>query len=143
MRSYNLGLMYTTGEGVPQNDTEAVRWFRMAADQGRCQGAVPVWVSCMTLVEGVPQNDTEAVRWFRMAADQGRCHGTEQSGCHVCHWRRHSQGLHTGLCLVEHCRGTRQRNGKGELENHHKRNDDCWHNQGTGTIARILGSLWT
>ena len=31
---YNLGLIYFKGEGVPKNDTEAVKWFRKAADQG-------------------------------------------------------------------------------------------------------------
>ena len=31
---YNLGLMYTNGDGVPQDDTEAARWYRSAADQG-------------------------------------------------------------------------------------------------------------
>ena len=31
---YNLGVMYTTGEGVPENDAEAVRWYRLAAEQG-------------------------------------------------------------------------------------------------------------
>ena len=31
---FNLGLMYDTGEGVPKNDAEAARWFRMAAEQG-------------------------------------------------------------------------------------------------------------
>ena len=30
----SLGYMYATGEGVPQNDAEAVRWYRMAAEQG-------------------------------------------------------------------------------------------------------------
>jgi len=31
---YNLGLMYANGDGVPQNDEEAVRWYRLAAEQG-------------------------------------------------------------------------------------------------------------
>ena len=31
---FNLGLMYATGEGVPEDDAEAVRWYRMAAEQG-------------------------------------------------------------------------------------------------------------
>jgi TPR repeat protein len=31
---YNLGLMYATGEGVPQDDAQAVTWFRQAAEQG-------------------------------------------------------------------------------------------------------------
>jgi TPR repeat protein len=30
----DLGFMYSTGEGVPQDDTEAGRWYRLAADQG-------------------------------------------------------------------------------------------------------------
>ena len=30
----NLGVMYDTGRGVPQDDAEAVRWYRLAADQG-------------------------------------------------------------------------------------------------------------
>ena len=29
-----LGLMYANGEGVLKDDTEAVRWYRLAADQG-------------------------------------------------------------------------------------------------------------
>ena len=30
----NLGAMYADGKGVPQNRTEAVKWFQLAADQG-------------------------------------------------------------------------------------------------------------
>jgi TPR repeat protein len=31
---FNLGLMYDNGEGVPENDIEAVKWYRLAAQQG-------------------------------------------------------------------------------------------------------------
>ena len=31
---YILGLMYANGFGVPEDDDEAVRWYRMAAEQG-------------------------------------------------------------------------------------------------------------
>ena len=31
---YSLGVKYDTGEGVPQDDAEAVRWYRLAAEQG-------------------------------------------------------------------------------------------------------------
>ncbi|MGY8790049.1 MAG: tetratricopeptide repeat protein [Pseudomonadales bacterium] len=30
----NLGLMYANGEGVPENDVEAVKLYRLAAEQG-------------------------------------------------------------------------------------------------------------
>ena len=31
---YLLGLMYGRGDGVPQDDAEAVKWYRLAAEQG-------------------------------------------------------------------------------------------------------------
>ena len=31
---FNLVVMYHTGQGVPQDYTQAVRWARLAADQG-------------------------------------------------------------------------------------------------------------
>ena len=64
------GLMYDTGEGVPQNDTEAVRWYRLAAEQGLATAQFYLGLMYDT-GRGVPQNDTEAVRWYRMAAEQG------------------------------------------------------------------------
>ena len=34
LAQYNLGFMYSNGEGVPQDYAEAVKWYRMAAEQG-------------------------------------------------------------------------------------------------------------
>ena len=31
---FNLGQMYFEGEGVPQDDDEALKWYRLAAEQG-------------------------------------------------------------------------------------------------------------
>ena len=31
---YNLGVMYDKGQGVPQNHKTAVKWYRLAAEQG-------------------------------------------------------------------------------------------------------------
>ena len=31
---YNLGWMYDNGQGVPQNDKTAVKWYTLAAEQG-------------------------------------------------------------------------------------------------------------
>ncbi|MBU4231042.1 MAG: sel1 repeat family protein [Proteobacteria bacterium] len=66
----NLGVMYAKGQGVPQDYTEAARWYRKAADQGH---AVPQF-NLGGLYEkghGVTQDYVEAARWLRKAADQG------------------------------------------------------------------------
>lgn len=34
----NFGVMYVRGEGVPQDDAEAVKWYQLAADQGYALG---------------------------------------------------------------------------------------------------------
>ena len=36
---FKLGSMYDDGHGVAQSDAEALKWYRMAADQG-CQRAI-------------------------------------------------------------------------------------------------------
>ena len=67
---YNLGLMYANGEGVPEDDVEAVRWYRLAADQGVADAQFNLGISYDN-GEGVPEDDAEAARWYRLAADQG------------------------------------------------------------------------
>ena len=67
---YNLGVMYDTGEGVPEDAAEAVRWFRAAAEQGHARAQYNLGVKYAT-GEGVPEDDAEAVRWYRAAAEQG------------------------------------------------------------------------
>jgi TPR repeat protein len=65
-----LGLMYTTGQGVQQDNAAAALWFRKAAGQGYA----PAQSNLGTLYlygRGVTQDDNEAVMWFRRAADQG------------------------------------------------------------------------
>jgi hypothetical protein len=62
--------MYDTGRGVPQDDAEAVRWYRLAADQGHATAQANLGVMYAD-GQGVPQDYVEAVRWYRLAADQG------------------------------------------------------------------------
>ena len=66
----NLGVAYATGEGVPQDDAEAVRWFHLAAEQGIDRAQFGLGLMYAT-GRGVPQDDAEAVRWYRLAAEQG------------------------------------------------------------------------
>ena len=67
---YNLGWMYANGRGVPEDDAEAARWYRLAADQGHANAQYNLgWMYASG--RGVPEDDAEAVRWLRLAADQG------------------------------------------------------------------------
>ena len=62
--------MYALGEGVPENDAEAVRWVRAAAEQS--YATVQHYLGRMYAIgRGVPEDDAEAVRWYRAAAEQG------------------------------------------------------------------------
>ena len=65
-----LGLLYSHGEGVPQNYREAARLYRLAAEQGVADAQHMLGVM-YSEGSGVPQNYQEAVRLYRLAADQG------------------------------------------------------------------------
>jgi hypothetical protein len=67
---YNLGFMYDNGQGVPQNDAEAMKWYRKAADQGDAEAQFNLGLMYDN-GQGVPQNYAEAMKWYRLAADQG------------------------------------------------------------------------
>jgi TPR repeat protein len=67
---FALGVMYDKGEGVLQDDAEAVRWYRLAAEQGDAHAQFNLG-NMYTGGRGVLQDDAEAVRWYRLAAEQG------------------------------------------------------------------------
>ena len=67
---FNLGVRYANGEGVPEDDAEAVHWYQMAAEQGHALAQLSLGVA-YDIGEGVPEDDAEAVRWYQMAAEQG------------------------------------------------------------------------
>ncbi len=58
------------GLGVPQDDSEAVRWYRKAADQGKVEAETHLG-QMYSEGQGVTQNYAEAVKWYRLAAEQG------------------------------------------------------------------------
>ena len=67
---YNLGVRYSNGEGVPEDDAEAVRLYRLAAEQGYAPAQTNLaWV--YSNGEGVPEDDAEAARLYLLAAEQG------------------------------------------------------------------------
>ena len=73
---YNLGFMYANSQGVPQDDVEVVRWYRLAADQGDAasQGNLGVMYANG---RGVPQDDVLAHMWSNLAASRMTGEGRE------------------------------------------------------------------
>ena len=62
--------MYAEGEGVPEDNQEAVKWYRKAAEQGYAKAQYNLGVM-YGKGEGVAEDDREAVKWYRKAAEQG------------------------------------------------------------------------
>jgi len=65
-----LGNMYRIGQGVPQNDAEAVKWYRMAAELGYVPGQVMLG-AMYQFGRGVPQDVVQTLMWLNIAAAQG------------------------------------------------------------------------
>ena len=66
---FNLGVMYSKGEGVPKDSAEAVKWYRLAAEQGEPIAEFALGVMYAN-GRGLPKNETEAVKWYRKAAER-------------------------------------------------------------------------
>ena len=62
-----LGMQYALA--TPRNPREAMKWFKMAADQGYADGQYRL--GGMYDVGINPQDPTEAAKWYLMAANQG------------------------------------------------------------------------
>ena len=67
---YNRGVMHATGHGQPQNDDEALKWFRLAAEGGHVLAQCNLGVLYAS-GRGVPQDDVRAWAWFAISASQG------------------------------------------------------------------------
>ena len=62
--------MYGNGQGVPENDAEAVKWFRLSAEQGLAEAQLGLGI----LYEqgwGVPEDYVLAYAWYNLASAQG------------------------------------------------------------------------
>ena len=62
--------MYAEGEGIPEDDAEAVRWYRLAAEQGHDRAQSNLG-SMYADGEGVSKDAVNAYAWFNIAAAQG------------------------------------------------------------------------
>lgn len=87
---YQLGLLYYRDSTVvPQDYTEAVKWWRKAAEQGDIS-AQHALGHVYYNGRGVEENYAEAVRWYRKAAELGNV--TAQCDLGYCYY--YGQGVH-------------------------------------------------
>ena len=62
--------MYDTGEGVPEDDRKALRWFRKAAEHGLARAQNNLG-RMYAEGQGVLEDYVKAYAWFNVAAAQG------------------------------------------------------------------------
>ena len=67
---HDLGMMYHSGEGVPRDIDEALRWFLLAAERGNADAQFRIGVMCCEGI-GVKKNIETAMSWLFKSANQG------------------------------------------------------------------------
>ena len=65
-----LGMMYANGEGATKDDAEAVRWFRLSAEQGTARAQLNVGVMYAN-GDGVPEDLVYSYMWLNLSTAQG------------------------------------------------------------------------
>jgi TPR repeat protein len=75
----NLGILYSEGHGVSQDDAQAAVWIRKAAEQGNAEAQTSLGVLYQE-GHGVPQDDAQALWWIRKAAEQGNAEAQASLG---------------------------------------------------------------
>ena len=74
-----LGTMYLHGQGVKQDDFEAVKWLLQAAEQGDAEAQVNLGAMYAN-GHGVKQDYAESVKWVKKAAENGSAAGQFKLG---------------------------------------------------------------
>ena len=73
-----LGFFYYQGEGVTQNFTEAIKWFKKAANNG-LRNSYGFLGACYI----TQKNYVEAINWFKKAIDNGDCCYADLGACYL------------------------------------------------------------
>ena len=75
---YDLGLMYDKGQGVPQSDADARRWYELAAGQGEPRAQYNLGLMYLN-GQGVQPDVVLAYYWISLSASRGNQHAAEAS----------------------------------------------------------------
>lgn len=65
-----LGMCYYNGDGIKQDNYEAIKWFRKAAEQGNSEAQFKIGM-CYLEGIGVNQREDEALYWLQKSGEQG------------------------------------------------------------------------
>ena len=57
--------------GLPEDNLQAIKWFRKAAEQGHASGQFSLGFMLYHYHEGIQTDYSEAAKWFQKAAEQG------------------------------------------------------------------------
>lgn len=71
---YNLGMMYSLGEAVARDKTQAVYWTRKSAEQGYSEAQVALgnmYINGEYQQQGIPKDYQQGKALIRKAAEQG------------------------------------------------------------------------
>ena len=77
----DMGVCYFEGRGVKKDAAEAVKWFRLAADQ-KLESAQGALGDAYANGQGVKADHAEAVKWYRLAAEQNDAGAQSNLGVH-------------------------------------------------------------
>lgn len=105
----DLGVMYFSGEGIPQNYGEALKWYRRAADKGNA-AAQNNLASMYLKGHGVPRNPIEGAKWMQSAAKQGLPKAQLNMGA------LYADGIGVGRNALEAVRWIRRAADQGDAE---------------------------
>lgn len=65
---YNIGVMFSNGDGVPKNEAQAAKWFLKAAEEGLPEAQFSVG-QCYLSGTGLAKNTAMGMDWLQKAAD--------------------------------------------------------------------------
>ena len=76
-----MGVIYDKARGVPQDDVEALKWYRLAAEKGYVQSQFNLGVFLVTGC-GTSRNEEEGWNWIHKAAAGGNENARAALACY-------------------------------------------------------------
>ena len=121
-----LAWLYENGTGVSQNDSEALEWYRKAAEKGNADAQIELGKRYFE-GRGVSANEDEAVKWYTKAAENGNTDAqlvlgdryfVEQKYSTAAEWYRKAADKDNGNVRAQYQLGLMYSQGQGVERNY-------------------------